>query len=372
MQSQLPFMPTDKEHLDISALETWLWDAACIIRGAMDAPKFKDFILPLIFYKRLSDVFDDEFAEYVVQYGNATIAHEVIKADHEDALKTNRRPIVRFYIPGNYSWQVIRNHAADGKLGEFITEATRSVAELNPDLQGVLDVKDYNERQSGERALGDDRLSALIETISRHRLGLKNTEPDIIGRAYEYLLRKFAEGQGQSAGEFYTPKEVGWLIAELINPEPKSTVYDPACGSGGLLIKARLLFENRHPYEKSKAPKLYGQELNPVTYAMAKMNVFLHDYTNASITIGDTFRSPKFAAKGAGLKQFDYVVANPMWNQDNYDEKFYENDQWKRFENGIPPKSSADWGWMQHMFASLNEHGHAVRCHPESCVKGRW
>jgi type I restriction enzyme M protein len=110
MQSQLPFMPTDKEHLDISALETWLWDAACIIRGAMDAPKFKDFILPLIFYKRLSDVFDDEFAEYVVQYGDETVAHEVIKADHEDALKTNRKPIVRFYIPGEYSWQVIRKY----------------------------------------------------------------------------------------------------------------------------------------------------------------------------------------------------------------------------------------------------------------------
>ena len=360
MQSQLPFMPTDKERLDVSQLESWLWDAACIIRGAMDAPKFKDFILPLIFYKRLSDVFDDEFAEYVVQYGDEIIAHEVIKADHEDALKTNRRPIVRFYIPGEYSWQVIRNHAADGKLGEFVTEAMRSVAELNPDLQGVLDVKDYNERQSGERTLDDDRLSALIEVISRHRLGLKNTEPDIIGRAYEYLLRKFAEGQGQSAGEFYTPKEVGWLIAELINPEPKCTVYDPACGSGGLLIKARLLFENRHPDQKSKAPKLYGQELNPVTYAMAKMNVFLHDYTNASIAIGDTLRSPKFAAKGAGLKQFDYVVANPMWNQPNYDESFYEHDQWNRFLYGIPPKQFADWGWVQHMFASLNENGRAA------------
>jgi len=224
----------------------------------------------------------------------------------------------------------------------------------------VLDVKDYNERQSGERTLDDDRLSALIEVISRHRLGLRNTEPDIIGRAYEYLLRKFAEGQGQSAGEFYTPKEVGWLIAELINPEPYSTVYDPACGSGGLLIKARLLFEDRHPEERSKAPKLYGQELNPVTYAMAKMNVFLHDYTNASIAIGDTFRTPKFAAKGAGLSRFDYVVANPMWNQDNYDEKFYDNDTWKRFGMGIPSKSSADWGWAQLMLASLKEHGRAA------------
>ena len=360
MQSSLPFMPTDKERLDVSTLETWLWDAACAIRGATDAPKFKDFILPLIFYKRLSDVFDDEFAEYVEEYGDETIAHEIIKADHTDALKNGRNPIVRFYVPGEYRWQEIRNHPTDGKLGEFVTEAMRKIAELNPDLQGVLDVKDYNERQSGERTLDDDRLAALIEIISRHRLGLRNTEPDIIGRAYEYLLRKFAEGQGQSAGEFYTPKEVGWLIAELINPEPYSTVYDPACGSGGLLIKSRLLFESRHPDEKSKAPKLYGQEMNPVTYAMAKMNVFLHDYTNASIAIGDTFRNPKFAAKGAGLHRFDYVVANPMWNQDNYDEKFYESDTWKRFENGIPPKSSADWGWVQLMLASLKDNGRAA------------
>jgi type I restriction enzyme M protein len=353
-------MPADKEHLDVSTLETWLWAAACAIRGTADAPKFKDFILPLIFYKRLSDVFDDEFAEYVEEYGDEEVAHEIIKADHEDALKSGRKPIVRFYVPNEYEWKAIRNHPTDGKLGEFVTEAMRKIADLNPDLQGVLDVKDYNERQSGERSLDDDRLAALIEIINRHRLGLRNTEPDIIGRAYEYLLRKFAEGQGQSAGEFYTPKEVGWLIAELINPEPYATVYDPACGSGGLLIKARLLFESRHPSEKSKAPKIFGQELNSVTYAMAKMNAFLHDYTNASIAIGDTFRSPKFAAKGAGLQRFDYVVANPMWNQDNYDEKFYESDTWKRFENGFPPKSSADWGWVQLMLASLKENGRAA------------
>src|SRR5262249_27421603 len=160
-----------------------------------------------------------------------------------------------------------RNHPADGHLGEFVTEAMREVARLNPDLQGVLDVKDYNERQSGQRTLDDDRLESLIEVISQHRLGLKNTEPDILGRAYEYLLRKFAEGQGQSAGEFYTPKEVGWLMAELLNPTPFSHIYDPTCGSAGLLIKTRLVYEKNHPDEASKAPRLYGQELNPVTFA---------------------------------------------------------------------------------------------------------
>ena len=348
-----------EEHLDISALETWLWDAACAIRGATDAPKFKDFILPLVFFKRLSDVFEDEFAAHVEEYGDEELARSIIEADLAHALKTGSTPIIRFYIPGNYSWRAVRNHGADGRLGEFLTEALREISRLNPDLQGVLDIKDYNERQSGQRTLDDERLASLIEILSRHRLGLQNTEPDILGRAYEYLLRKFAEGQGQSAGEFYTPKEVGELIAELIDPQPFSTIYDPACGSGGLLIKARLLYERRHPEERSRSPRLWGQELNPVTFAMAKMNMFLHDYTDSSFAIGDTFRKPGFGPEGT-LLQFDYVVANPMWNQDNYDEAFYDNDSYNRFNFGIPPRSSADWGWVQHMFASLKEGGRAA------------
>lgn len=361
LQPTLPFPTRSEEHLDTSTLETWLWDAACVIRGATDAPKYKDFILPLVFFKRLSDVFDDEFAEQVEAFGSEEVAHDIIKQDHEDALKSERDDtIVRFYIPQDYSWGKIRNHPANGKLGEFVTTAMREVARLNPDLKGVLDVKDYNERQSGQRTLDDEPLAKLIEVLSRHRLGLQNAEPDILGRAYEYLLRKFAEGQGQSAGEFYTPKEVGWLMAHLINPEPYSTVYDPTCGSGGLLIKARMYFEQQHPEDKAKAPKLYGQELNAVTYAMAKMNMFLHDYTDSYFAIGDTLRNPGFSAEGAGLKQFDYVVANPMWNQDNYDEAFYDQDKWNRFTLGTPTGGSADWGWIQHILASMNDTGRAT------------
>jgi type I restriction enzyme M protein len=359
-QPVLTLPATAQEHLDVSALETWLWDAACAIRGATDAPKFKDFILPLVFYKRFSDVFDDEFSEQAAQFGDEATAREIIEADHADALKSGRKPIVRFFIPEQYRWKAIRNHPADGYLGQFVTDAMREVARLNPDLQGVLDVKDFNERQSGQRTLDDDRLAALIEVVSRHRLGLRNAEPDILGRAYEYLLRKFAEGQGQSAGEFYTPKEVGWLMAHLIDAEPYTTIYDPACGSAGLLIKARLLFEQRHPKEKSKAPRLYGQELNPVTLAIAKMNMFLHHYTDSFFAPGDTFKNPGFAIEGTGLKRFTYVVANPMWNQDNYNEEFYENDTLGRFRFGTPPSSSADWGWAQHMLASLNDKGRAA------------
>ena len=359
-QTTLPFPAANEEHLDISTLEEWLLAAANTIRGASDAPKFKDFILPLIFYKRLSDVFDDEFAKQVEVFGSAEDARNIIEGDHQDALKSGRPPIVRFYIPQKYSWDALRNHPAEGRLGEFVTEAMREVARLNPRLQGVLDVQDFNETQSGQRTLDEDRLEALIEVLSRHRLGLQDTEPDILGRAYEYLLRKFAEGQGQSAGEFYTPKEVGWLMAHLINPEPYTTIYDPTCGSGGLLIKGRLLFEQTHPDEKSQAPQIYGQELTPTTYAMAKMNAFLHDFIGAEMRIGDTFRNPRFVADDSTLQRFDYVLANPMWNQKEYDDSFYANDNWKRFTSGVAPSSSADWAWVQHIIASLKENGRAA------------
>ena len=360
-QTTIPFSPPDEEQLDISTLETWLWEAACVIRGATDAPKFKDFILPLIFYKRLSDVFDDEVTNLVKEYGDDEAGtRKLIDTDHQDALKTGRPPIVRFYIPQEYRWEALRNHPADGHLGEFVTEAMREVARLNPPLQGVLDVEDFNEQQSGQRTLDDDRLEALIEIISGHRLGLQDTEPDILGRAYEYLLRKFAEGQGQSAGEFYTPKEVGWLMARLINPEPHTTIYDPACGSGGLLIKPRLFFEEKHPDEKSAAPQIYGQELTPTTFAMAKMNAFLHDFIGADLQIGDTFRNPGFVDGNSVLKRFDYVLANPMWNQKEYNETFYANDSYGRFTYGIAPSSSADWAWTQHIRASLKVTGRAA------------
>ena len=359
-QTTLPFPAVNEKHLDISTLEEWLLAAANTIRGASDAPKFKDFILPLIFYKRLSDVFDDEFAKQIEEFGSEELAQEIVEADHEDALKSGRNPIVRFYIPQEYHWKALRNHPAEGRLGEFVTDAMREVARVNPRLEGVLNVKDFNESQSGQRTLDEERLEALIEVLSRHRLGLQDTEPDILGRAYEYLLRKFAEGQGQSAGEFYTPKEVGWLMARLLNPESYTTIYDPACGSGGLLIKPRLLFPQTHPDEKSQAPQIYGQELTPTTYAMAKMNAFLHDFIGADIQIGDTFRNPRFAKNNSSLQRFDYVVANPMWNQKEYNDAFYESDSWNRFSYGIAPSSSADWGWVQHILASLKENGRAA------------
>ena len=221
---------------------------------------------------------------------------------------------------------------------------------------------DFNATTHGQRDLDDDRLSDLIEAVSTKRLGLKDVEPDIIGRSYEYLIRKFAEGSGQSAGEFYTPKDVGMIMARIMAPEPGMEIYDPCCGSAGLLIKCQLVLEEKMSLRSRKkyAPlKLYGQEYTPETWAMANMNMIIHDM-EGQIEIGDTFRNPKFR-KGNRLQTFDRVVANPMWNQNWFTDKDYENDELDRFPKGAGcPGSKADWGWAQHMLASLNQKGRAA------------
>ncbi|MHB1434667.1 MAG: type I restriction-modification system subunit M [Thermoplasmata archaeon] len=336
------------QRLDSRALENWLWSAACSIRGAVDAPKFKDYILPLVFVKRLSDVFDDEIARLTDQFGEEATARELVNQD---------RGLVRFFIPDSAKWDKIRRSSTN--VGELVTDALRAIARENPRLQGVIDAVDFNATYAGQRVLDDARLQNLIEALSdpRYRLGLKDVEPDILGRAYEYLLRKFAEGQGQSAGEFFTPKEVGWLLARLVNPHQGESVYDPACGSGGLLIKCELLLKEREG-AVSKPLQLYGQESNHVTYAMSRMNMIVHDM-EGEIAIGDTLRNPKFL-DGGTLRKFDAVVANPMWMQKEYDAAFYENDPFNRFGAGYPTPTSADWGWIQHMVASLGDRGRAA------------
>jgi type I restriction enzyme M protein len=343
-------------------MEGMLWKAACGIRGEKDAPKFKDYILPLVFVKRLSDVFEDEIARLVDLYGDEETARTVIEADHS---------LVRFYLPSEATWPVVSGRRkvdwpADRRprtLGEQLTSTVRAIARANPSLQGVIDIVDYNETRNGEREISDEALSRLIEILSdpRYRLGLRDVEPDFLGRAYEYLLRKFAEGQGQSAGEFFTPKEVGWLIARLVEARarPGEAVYDPCCGSGGLLIKCQLALREREA-AATRPLRLYGQELTGSSFAIARMNMVLHDM-EGEVVRGNTMTNPKFL-EGSGLRQFDVVVTNPMWNQDNFDPAGYESDPFERFatRGGFAPASSADWAWLQHVLASLGEHGRAA------------
>jgi type I restriction enzyme M protein len=332
-------------NLDISTLETWLWDAACKIRGAIDAPKYKDYILPLVFLKRLSDVFEDEIAHLRDEYGNMQVAESVAHEDHA---------VLRFYLPSASRWESILKQTKN--IGEYLTSAVRSIAKENPKLQGVIDIVDFNATAAGQRIIGDESLKALIEVLGKYRLGLKDVEPDILGRAYEYLLRKFAEGSGQSAGEFYTPREIAILMSYILDPEAGEEIYDPTCGSGGLLIKSYLRFREKYKNKTSAKPLMfYGQEINHVTYAMSRMNAFIHDM-EANIALGDTMHNPKFLNADGSLKKFDKVTANPMWNQD-FAQSTYENDAYNRFSYGYPPSSSADWGWIQHMCASLKDKG---------------
>ncbi len=339
------------------SLETWLWDASCSIRGAQDAPKYKDFILPLVFVKRLCDVFDDEIDRIADRVGSREKAFKLVERD---------RKLVRFYMPMKPSdpedsvWSEIRKLST--RIGEGVTSFLRSIAKTNPSLAGIVDRIDFNATTHGQRDIDDDRLSNLIEFLSTKRLGLSDVEPDIIGRSYEYLIRKFAEGSGKSAGEFYTPKEVGLLMAKMLNVQPGMDIYDPCCGSAGLLINCQsLLIEcESKSKELNFAPvRLYGQEYIGNTWAMAKMNMIIHDM-EGEIEIGDTFQYPKFHHQGK-LRTFDRVVANPMWNQDWFTEEMYDADEFRRFPQGagFPGKQSADWGWVQHILASLNENGQA-------------
>jgi type I restriction enzyme M protein len=333
------------KNLDTKTLESWLWEAACKIRGEIDAPKYKDYILPLIFLKRLSDVFKDEIIKLSDSYGDKSVVEQLLNQDHG---------LVRFYLPPQTKWESVTRQTTN--VGEYLTDSVRSIARENPKLQGVIDIVDFNATAAGQRIISDDKLKTLIDIMGRYRLGLKDVEPDILGRAYEYLLRKFAEGSGQSAGEFYTPREVAILMSHILDPEPGNEIYDPCCGSGGLLIKCALRFKEKYHDDSSVEPlNFYGQEFLPSTFAMAKMNVFIHDM-EAQIALGDTMVTPKFTNPDGSLRKFDIVTANPMWNQD-FPQSTYENDPYNRFNFGYPPSNSADWGWIQHMFASLNEKG---------------
>lgn len=194
---------------DLKTLENWLWEAACKIRGEVDAAKYKDFILPLIFLKRISDVFEDELQEQAKELGDQEVAEQLIEEDHD---------LVRIYVPPKARWSHLSKIGSN--VGEALTDAVRDIARHNEELSGVVDIVDFNATTAGQRIISDDQLSSLIQVLNKYRLGLKDVEPDILGRAYEYLIRKFAEGSGQSAGEFYTPKEVAILMAHILDPQP--------------------------------------------------------------------------------------------------------------------------------------------------------
>ena len=349
------------EILGSKSMEQMLWSAACSIRGEKDAPRFKDYILPLLFIKRLSDVFDDEMERLAEEFGSKKNAMKIVKSDHS---------LVRFYIPPEARWAVISGKEdfkwSKGEqphsLGEQLTLAMRKIAKENPGhtLSGVIDIVDYNATRQGERDISDAALRGIINAFSdpKYRLGLNDVEPDFLGRSYEYLLRKFAEGSGQTAGEFFTPREVGFIMAKILRPKGGESAYDYACGSFGLLVKLHLTLKAENPLNKIPL-KLHGQELNSDNFALGCMNKTIHD-VEGEIKRGDSMENPKFREKDGRLKKFDIIIANPMWNQP-FDTLLYENDPFERFESyGGFTSGKGDWAWLQHTLASLNSKGRAA------------
>ncbi len=340
-------------------MEQMLWDAACSIRGEKDAPKFRDYLLPLLFLKRLSDVFDDEIERLAQEYGDRETALEISESDHS---------LLRFYLPPEARWGAISVREAyawpEGEkpkdIGEHLTKAVRAVVKQNPTLSGVIDVVDFAAERNGERDINPAKLRGVVETFSdpRYRLGLADVQPDFLGRAYEYLLRKFAEGSGQSAGEFFTPTEVGFLMAHIMRPRPGEEAHDYACGSCGLPVKLQLVARELDP--TSNVPlKLTGQELQAESYAVAQMNAIIHDM-QIELARGDTMINPKFKTPDGKIKTNDIVVANPMWNQP-FSPDIFANDPFDRFRTtGGVTTGKGDWAWLQHTLACLNERGRAA------------
>lgn len=345
-------------------MEQMLWDAACSIRGEKDAAKFKDYLLPLLFLKRLSDVFDDEIDRLAEEFGDRDTALAIAEEDHE---------LLRFYLPPEARWAIVSGRESfdwpndeQGRptrpkdIGEHLTKAVRAVVRQNPSLSGVIDVVDFAAERNGERDINPAKLREVVETFSdpRYRLGLADVQPDFLGRAYEYLLRKFAEGSGQSAGEFFTPTEVGFLMAHIMRPRPGEECHDYACGSAGLLVKLQLVARELDP--TSKVPlRLYGQELTAESYAVAQMNAIIHDM-NVEMARGDTMINPKFKTPDSKIRTYDIVVANPMWNQP-FNPDVFADDPFDRFRTqGGASTGKGDWAWLQHTMACLDDRGRAA------------
>ena len=314
-------------------LEKYLWGAATALRGTIDAGDYKQYIFPLLFFKRICDVYDEEF-EKALEDSDGDLEYAAFAEHHH------------FIVPEHAHWKKVRETTVN--IGMAIQEAMREIEKANPEtLFGIFGDASWTNKDR----LSDATLTNLIEHFSQHQLNLKNVPDDQLGNAYEYLIKEFADDSGHTAAEFYTNRTVVKLMTMIMNPQPGESVYDPTCGSGGLLLNCALhLKEEGKEY---RTLKLYGQEINLITSAIARMNMFMHGIEEFQIARGDTLAQPAFIENDE-LKKFNVILANPPYSIKVWDRKSFETDAYGRNLWGTPPQGCADYAFQQHIQKSLN------------------
>jgi type I restriction enzyme M protein len=315
-------------------LESHLWEAANILRGTVDAADFKTYVFPLLFFKRLSDVYDEEYAAALEESGG----------DEEYALFPQN---YRFQIPTGCHWSDVRVVA--NNVGQALQRAMRGIEKANPEtLYGIFGDAAW----SNKDRLPDALLRDLFEHFSRIALGNQVAETDILGQSYEYLIKKFADLTNKKAGEFYTPRSVVRLMVNILDPREGESIYDPACGTGGMLLEAIHHVRETHGDDRTLWGKLFGQEKNLTTSAIARMNLFLHGASDFQVVRGDTLRQPAFFS-GDNLATFDCVIANPPFSLEKWGDEVWTSDPFGRNFAGMPPAKTGDFAWVQHMIKSM-------------------
>lgn len=321
------------ERLSQGVLESYLWGAATLLRGTIDAGEYKGFIFPLLFLKRISDVYDEEFAEAL---GDS-------EGDEDYARLPEQH---RFQVPDGAHWSEIR--AKTTNVGAAIGRAMRDIERTNPRLTGVFGDAPWTNKDR----LPDSTLRDLIEHYSTVTLRIANVPEDELGLAYEFLIKKFADDSGHTAAEFYTNRTLVHLMTQVLDIQPGDSVYDPTCGTGGMLLSAA--DELRREGKEHRTLRLYGQERNLITSAIARMNLFLHGIEDFDIVRGDTLANPAFL-DGDRLRRFDIALANPPYSIKAWDRTAWQSDRWGRNAYGTPPQGRADYAFWQHILASLKD-----------------
>lgn len=324
-----------KELSGAQDLYNYLYEACNKLRGPVSQDNFKEYITPLLYYKRISDVYDEE-TEAALDMSDGDVEFASLPEQH------------RFVIPEGCSWSDIRERSEN--LGAAIVNAMRKIELANPDtLYGVLSTFSA-QKWTDKASLPDSKIRDLIEHLSTRKLGNNDYAADLMGDAYEILLKKFADDSKAQAGEFYTPRPVVQLLVKILDPKPGETFYDPACGSGGMLIEAV-----RHmKHDSLCCGSIFGQEKNVVNAAIAKMNLFLHGASDFNVMQGDTLRSPKILAGGA-IAKFDNVIANPPFSLEKWGSTEWSSDRYGRNIYGTPSDSCGDFAWIQHMVCSMSD-----------------